>query len=127
MKKYGGALSSISPEGAKRGELGRLEFYIENDGDGDFVLTSRDFGNYGRERYWATVELERQDVEDFIRALQDLLSGNTESTHVPMSLSEDIPEEEEIENDDELSEEEEEFISPEALADEAEGAEEITA
>jgi len=66
----------------RKGSLGRIEEWAERDGNGGFVKKFVDYGNYGRERYHGEVTLSREDVEDMIFRLQELLEGDVETTHV---------------------------------------------
>lgn len=79
MKLKTEGVKSTAGATVKKGGKGRVEFFVERDGDG-FTFGFKDFGNYGRERWSADAPASELEIRAMIAQLQEVLAGTTDST-----------------------------------------------
>lgn len=83
-----------------RGNKGFKQVYVEQTDENEFALRVRDFGNFGKCRWYIDVDgLNMDDLEDMRQCLDDVIQGRAVSSAVP--VEEVTPEEEATESEQE--------------------------
>ena len=95
VSKNNGAFSTAdkNTSAKRKGNKGRLELFVENNGDGSFCIVFGDYGNYGRLRWGANFgEQSEEDLDFMINQLIALKNGKIETTYVPFEPEETFDE-----------------------------------
>lgn len=70
---------------------GRVDLSLSQDQQGNGVLTFEEYGNYGRLRWMTTMQVTREEVEGMLRAGQQWLDGQAETTLNQETEIRDVP------------------------------------
>lgn len=82
VSKKEGASSSAGGN-VQKGTKGRIETFFFRDGEGTFTFLFKDFGNYGRERWFGQIDgITKEELTEARDVIQELLDANVETTQV---------------------------------------------